>query len=52
MRELGKDDLLVYVELPDEDHGLRRYKETTRTRIELMTRFLAEHLRLPGLAVR
>lgn len=52
MRELGKDDLLVYVELPDEDHGLRRYKKTRRTRIELMEAFLAEHLRLPGLVRR
>jgi dipeptidyl aminopeptidase/acylaminoacyl peptidase len=52
MRELGKDDLLVYVELPDEDHGLRRYKKTRRTRIELMTEFLAEHLRLPELTTR
>lgn len=49
MEELGKDDLLTYVELPDEDHGLRRYKKTRRTRIELMTDFLAEHLDLPGL---
>ncbi len=49
MRELGKGHLLEYVELADEDHGLRRYKETRRTRIELMERFLAEHLRLPGL---
>jgi dipeptidyl aminopeptidase/acylaminoacyl peptidase len=48
MRELGKGHLLQYVELADEDHGLRRYKATTRTRIELMTRFLAEHLDLPG----
>lgn len=52
MRELGKEDLLVYVELPDEDHGLRRYKHTRRTRIELMTAFFAEHLRLPDLTAR
>lgn len=49
MRALGKGDLLEYVELPDEDHGLRRYKETTRTRIELMELFLARHLDLPAL---
>ncbi|MDH3423236.1 MAG: prolyl oligopeptidase family serine peptidase, partial [Gemmatimonadota bacterium] len=49
MNELGKSDLLQYVELPDEDHGLRRYKETRRTRIELMERFFAEHLRMPAL---
>ena len=52
MEELGKGGLLTYVELPDEDHGLRRYKETRRTRIELMTDFLAEHLRLPELSRR
>jgi dipeptidyl aminopeptidase/acylaminoacyl peptidase len=44
MRELGKGDLLQYVELPDEDHGLRRYKATIRTRIELMEAFFAQHL--------
>ncbi len=44
MRELGKGDLLEYVELADEDHGLRRYKSTTRLRIELMERFFARHL--------
>lgn len=49
MRELGKGDLLEYVELPDEDHGLRRYKRTTRRRLELMERFLDEHLRLSEL---
>jgi len=52
MEELGKGDLLTYVELPDEDHGLRRYKPTRRTGIELMTDFFAEHLGLPELAVR
>jgi dipeptidyl aminopeptidase/acylaminoacyl peptidase len=52
MREVGKGDLLEYVELPDEDHGLRRYKSTTRTRIELMEAFLARHLALPELARR
>jgi dipeptidyl aminopeptidase/acylaminoacyl peptidase len=49
MRELGKGDLLEYVELPDEDHGLMRYKVTIRQRIELMERFLARHLELPTL---
>ena len=52
MREVGKGDLLEYVELPDEDHGLRRYKSTTRTRIELMEAFLARHLALPELSGR
>ncbi|MDX1646950.1 MAG: prolyl oligopeptidase family serine peptidase [Longimicrobiales bacterium] len=49
MEALGKGHLLHYVELPDEDHGLRRYKSTRRTRIELMESFLAEHLDLPWL---
>jgi acylaminoacyl-peptidase len=44
MRELGKGDLLEYIELPDEDHGLRRYKETTRLRLERMSAFFREHL--------
>ena len=48
MRELGKADLLEYVELPDEDHSLERYKATTRTRIELMERFFARHLGVPA----
>lgn len=48
MREVGKGDLLEYVELPDEDHGLRRYKATTRLRIELMERFFGEHLGWTG----
>ena len=52
MREVGKGDLLEYVELPDEDHGLRRYKSTTRTRIELMEAFLARRLALPELSGR
>ena len=46
MRELGKGDLLDYVELPDEDHGLTRYRATVRDRLERMERFFAEHLRL------
>ena len=51
MRELGKSDLIDYVEYADEDHGLRRYKTTVRDRIERMTRFFAEHLNLPDLSV-
>lgn len=50
MLELGKADLLVYAEMADEDHSLERYKATTRTRIDLMERFLARHLDLPALA--
>jgi dipeptidyl aminopeptidase/acylaminoacyl peptidase len=48
MEELGKGDLLEYVELADEDHGLTRYRSTIRLRIEMMERFLSEHLDLPG----
>ena len=50
MRELGKDSLIDYVEYPDEDHGLTRYRSTIRDRIERMERFLARHLDLPALA--
>lgn len=46
MRELGKGELLDYVELPDEDHGLKRYKKTVRERLERMERFFEKHLRL------
>ena len=46
MRDLGKGDLLDYVELPDEDHGLTCYRATVRDRLEQMERFFAEHLRL------
>ena len=49
MEELGKSDLLEYVELPDEDHGLTRYRSTIRLRIELMERFLGRHLAFPNL---
>jgi len=44
MREVGKGSLLDYVEYPDEDHGLRRYKATIRDRLVRMERFFAEHL--------
>lgn len=46
MEELGKADLLDYVEYPDEDHGLKRYKHTVRDRIRRMEKFLATHLGL------
>jgi dipeptidyl aminopeptidase/acylaminoacyl peptidase len=49
MRELGKSDLITFVEYPDEDHGLRRYKATVRDRLERMTDFFSQHLRLPSL---
>ena len=44
MRELGKGALMNYVEYPDEDHGLRRYRATVRDRLIRMERFFAEHL--------
>lgn len=50
MRAAGNGELLTYVEYPDEDHGLRRYKATVRDRLVRMQRFFAKHLRLPGLA--
>ncbi|MCZ6915532.1 MAG: prolyl oligopeptidase family serine peptidase [Gemmatimonadetes bacterium] len=44
MKELGKAALIEYVEYPDEDHGLRRYRATVRDRLIRMERFFAEHL--------
>jgi dipeptidyl aminopeptidase/acylaminoacyl peptidase len=49
MRELGKDHLLEYVEYPDEDHSLTRYRATIRDRLERIQRFYGTHLRLPHL---
>lgn len=46
MRAAGKGDLLTYVEYPDEDHSLRRYKATVRDILERMDAFFARHLRL------
>lgn len=46
MRSAGKGDLLTYVEYPDEDHSLRRYKATIRDILDRMDAFLARHLRL------
>ncbi len=50
MRELGKGNLIDYVEYPDEDHSLKRYKATVRDRLDRERAFYAEHLRLPELA--
>lgn len=47
MRALGKAHLIDYVEYPDEDHSLRRYKATVRDMLVRMESFLVEHLRLP-----
>lgn len=46
MEELGKGDLLTYVEYAGEDHGLDRYRSNVRDRIERMETFLARHLGL------
>jgi dipeptidyl aminopeptidase/acylaminoacyl peptidase len=46
MRELGKGDLIEYVEYPDEDHSLTRYRATTRDMLVRIERFLYEHLQL------
>ncbi len=46
MRDAGKGDLLTYVEYPDEDHSLRRYKATVHDILERMDAFLTRHLRL------
>lgn len=50
MHELGKSSLIDYVEYPDEDHSLRRYRATIRDRIVRMEQFFAKHLRLAELA--
>jgi dipeptidyl aminopeptidase/acylaminoacyl peptidase len=49
MHELGKSNLIDYVEYPDEDHSLRRYRATVRDRIERMQQFLGQHLNIRGL---
>jgi dipeptidyl aminopeptidase/acylaminoacyl peptidase len=42
MRELGKGALIEYVEYPDEDHGLTRYRATVRDRMSRNQAFLAK----------
>ena len=46
MHELGKADLITFVEYPDEDHSLVRYRATVRDRLRRMEAFYAEHLGL------
>jgi dipeptidyl aminopeptidase/acylaminoacyl peptidase len=50
MRELGKGDLIEYVEYPDEDHSLGRYRATTRDMLVRIEKFLFEKLKVdrPG----
>ena len=47
MRELKKGDLMTYVEYPDEEHSLLRYRATLRDQMERIPLFLATHLELP-----
>jgi dipeptidyl aminopeptidase/acylaminoacyl peptidase len=44
---LGRGDQIDFVEYPDEDHTLKRYRATVRDRLLRMESFFAEHLRLP-----
>jgi dipeptidyl aminopeptidase/acylaminoacyl peptidase len=50
MKELGKGDLVDYVEYPDDDHSLLRYRSTMRDQGERIVKFLAEHLDAPQIA--
>ena len=45
MRELGKNNLIEYVEYPDEDHGLSRYRASVRDQLVRIERFLFDHLK-------
>lgn len=44
---LGRRAQIDYVEYPDEDHTLKRYRATVRDKLVRMEAFFAEHLRLP-----
>jgi dipeptidyl aminopeptidase/acylaminoacyl peptidase len=46
MRELGKSDLIEYVEYPDEDHGLSRYRASVRDQLVRIERFLFDRLKI------
>jgi hypothetical protein len=46
VRQLGKTELLEYVEYPDEDHSLTRYRATIRDIIARADAFLTKNLRL------
>jgi dipeptidyl aminopeptidase/acylaminoacyl peptidase len=52
MRELGKGELIDYVEYPDEDHSLGRYRATTRDMLVRIEKFLFEQLKLDRPAPR
>jgi dipeptidyl aminopeptidase/acylaminoacyl peptidase len=38
--------MIEYVEYPDEDHGLSRYRASVRDQLVHIERFLFEHLKL------
>jgi len=46
---LGRGEQIDFVEYPDEDHTLKRYRSTVRDKLIRMEEFFAEHLRLPDL---
>lgn len=50
MEELGKGDLVDYVEYPDDDHSLLRYRSTMHDQGERIVKFLADHLDAPQLS--
>ncbi|HUQ98468.1 MAG TPA: prolyl oligopeptidase family serine peptidase [Gemmatimonadaceae bacterium] len=52
MRELKKGDLITYVEYPDEEHSLLRYRATLRDQMVRIPLFLATHLELPEMLAR
>jgi dipeptidyl aminopeptidase/acylaminoacyl peptidase len=52
MRELNKGDLITYVEYPDEEHSLLRYRATLRDQMERIPVFFATHLDLPEMLAR
>lgn len=52
MRELKKGDLITYVEYPDEEHSLLRYRATLRDQMERIPLFFATHLELPEMLAR
>ena len=52
MRELKKGDLIAYVEYPDEEHSLLRYRTTLRDQMERIPLFLATQLEMPDMLSR
>ncbi|HWG33831.1 MAG TPA: prolyl oligopeptidase family serine peptidase, partial [Gemmatimonadaceae bacterium] len=52
MRELKKGDLITYVEYPDEEHSLLRYRTTLRDQMERIPLFLATQLEMPDMLSR